>query len=387
VDTLEKIELAQRTRARNSMVWMPLSYGGILAPLAEEEAVLNKLAAPSIENFLAISSEAWDIKDYQIAKTSEMGQIEVDQDRLLAEAKAITGLTNLALQRTTDEVTLAVKQYDARIKGLLMGAREYAALVERELLATEESRTVLSISKEELRQLKVQADIYLEAIKRAQVEADLARAKVDVAKAHVRAAIAGIEAGKAEIDLIEAETQVFVAEADKATLQADVAMIFAEIVTKQLSETKLAVGQAEISAGFTYIQSKITDAIAMYGARTLIEGVKTAAEESMKGEIAAYQAVRQAEATLRDAEASIALFVTSYEAGATQANISAEAGLRQAVVVAKNALSDAHKLLTTSRDTGQTAAQKIISNAHKSTYNFSTRDTTSLNHEIEYISG
>ena len=58
MDTIEKQELATRTRQRNALTWLSLDYGGIMAPLVSMEADLNTLAAPSIENFMAISDEA-----------------------------------------------------------------------------------------------------------------------------------------------------------------------------------------------------------------------------------------------------------------------------------------------------------------------------------------
>ena len=164
MDTIEKQELAVRTRERNALTWLSLDYGGVMAPLVRMEADLDALAAPSIENYMAISDEAWGIKEDQRDKTVELSQAEVDQDIYLADAKAATGRAKIAIERAVDEYVLAAKVYDAKVKGLIMGAKEYAALVELEQLAVEESRTGLAIDKEALRLMKVKTDIYLQTI-------------------------------------------------------------------------------------------------------------------------------------------------------------------------------------------------------------------------------
>ena len=387
MDTIEKQSLAVRTRQRNALTWLSLDCGGIMAPLAPMEADLDDLAGSSIENFMAISDEAWGIKETQRDRTAELSQAEIDQDILLAEAKATTGRAKIAIERAADEYVLAAKVYDARVKGLIMGAKEYAALMELLQLTNEEAKAGLAVDKEALRLIKVKADIYLETIHQAQVEADIAKAQVEVAKAHVRAAMSGIEAGEAEIKLIEAQTQVYMAEADKATLQADVAMIYAEIMTKKLSETKLGVGLAEIAAQYNYIQSRLDDALALYDIRGLIEDIRTEAEAAIKEELDLLLAVEKAEQDLRDLEVDYARLIFIHEKEQTAINIQEETELREALVVARNLLSDARGKLTIKREAAHTSAQKLISAAHKATYLFSERGTTILDRQPQYISG
>ena len=386
MDTIEKQELATRTRERNALTWLSLDYGGIMAPLVRMEADLDALAAPSIENFLAISDETWGIKEDQRDKTVELSQAEVDQDRLIAEAKAATGRAKIAIERAADEYVLAAKIYDAKVKGLIMGAKEYAALVEQEQLAVEESRTGLAIDKEALRLKKVKADTYLEEIARAQVEADIAKAQVEVAKAHVRAALAGIQAGEAEIKLIEAQTQVFIAEAEKATLQADVASIFAEIMTKQLSATKLAVGRAEIAAGYNYIQSKLDDALAQYETKELIEAMRTESEVARKIEIDLILAVEKAAQDLKLIQEEHARLAFTHEVNATQDNIAQEESLRNQLVVAKKALNAARTALVVQRESAQSAAAELVSKAQQGARN-KQHTAWSWTTSIEHISG
>ena len=379
--------LAARTRGRNASTWLVLDFGGQMAPLADLEAQLDALARPSIENFLAISDEAWGIKEAQRDRTIELSQAEVDQDKQIAEEKAAAARAKIAIERAADEYVLAAKIYDAQAKGQIMGAREFAGLVEQEALYADAMKASVDVDKEAVHRTRIEIQVKIETIEQAQVAADLAKAQVEVAKAHVRAALAGVEAGKAAVDVIETQVQVAMAEADKATLQADVAMYFAEAMTKQLSDIELAVGQAEISAGYGWIASKLGDTIAMYNARALVEYIKAEAEAAILAEVAAYQAARQIEAELRAAEAALAVALANYEAGASAGELATEAELRDALVTARNAVADARSKQSTSRDTAQTAAQKLINSAHRATYRYSERETVSLDHSTEYISG
>ena len=386
MDTVEKQELATRTRERNALTWFSLDYGGVMAPLVSMEADMDTMAAPSVENFMAISDEAWGIKEDQRNKTVELSQAEVDQDRLIAEAKAATGRAKIAIERVADEYVLAAKIYDAKVKGLIMGAKEYAALVEQEQLAVEEAQSGLAVDKEALRLKKVKADIYLQTIEQAQVEADIAKAQVEVAKAHVRAAMAGIEAGEAEIKLIEAQTQVYIAEAEKATLQADVASIFAEIMTKQLSVTKLAVGQAEIAAGYNYIQSKLDDTLAQMETKELIETIQTESEAAQKTEVDLILAIEKAAQDLKLLQEEYARLALEHEKGATWSNISQEESLRNSLVAAKTALNAARTNLVVQREQYQTGAAWIVSEAQQQVRN-KTHNAWSWRTSIEHIHG
>jgi hypothetical protein len=386
MDTIEKQELTIRTRRRNVQTWRPLDFGGVLSPLAALGEALDTLAAPTIENHLAISGEAWETKEGQRDRTIELSQAEVDQELTLADAKVATGRAKIAIESAADEYALAARIYDAKVKGFIMGAKEYAALVEQEQLAVEEDRTGLAIDKEALRLRKVQADTYLQTIEQAQVEADIAKSKVDVAKAHVRAALAGIQAGESEIKLIEAQTQVFIAEAEKSTLQADVASIFAEIMTKQLSTTKLAVGKAEITAGYNYIQSKLDDALAQMDTKTLIETMRTESEKARKEELDLILAVEKAAQDLKLLQEEYARHAFVYEEQATWRNFEAEANMRDNLVKAKLALNWMRAELVNKRETAQNSAAGKVSNAQ-----IGARDKEHLawswTTSIEHISG
>jgi hypothetical protein len=384
---IDKQALDTRARQRNAVTWLPLGVGGVMSPLAEMEAELDTLASPGVENFLAISDEVWGIKEVQRDRTIELSQAEVDQDAAIAAAKASAGRSKIAIERAADEYLLAAKMYDVQVNNILMSARELAGLVEVAALAAEAAKAAVDVDKESVKQTKIGVQIAIEGIEAQQVAADLAKAAVEVAKAHVRAAVAGVEAGKAAVEVIETQVQVAMAEAEGATLQADVAMIFAEIVTHQLSEVKLGAERADIQAGYALIDSKLGDAIALYGAKALVEDIKAGAEAAIAGEIAAYSGARVAGEALRAAEAAVAVALANYEAGASAGELGSEAGLRAALVAARNAVVDARAAQSTGRDTGQTAAQQMINEAQMGVYHLSTSDELRLTHETEFISG
>ena len=377
MDTIEKQNLATRTRQRNALTWLSLDYGGVMAPLVGMEADLDALAGPGIENFMAISDEAWGIKEDQRDKTVELSQAEVDQDRLIAEAKVATGRAKIAIERVADEYALAAKVYDVKVKGLLMGAKEFAALVEVEQLANEEAKAGLAVDKEALRLAKIQTDIKLQTIERAQVEADLAKAQVDVAKAHVRALMADIEAGKAEIELIEAQTQAAIAEADKNTLIADVAMIFAEIMVKKLSSTKLAVGAAEIAAGYGYIQSKLGDAIALYNIKAAIEFAKAAGDNSVAGAVGMATSAEVASEHGRVQEAAASAAGAREAASIHVSGAESEVSARESIGEARGRIAAARGEIAVAREEGAAAAAEAIAEAQAEVHAMRTITTTS----------
>jgi len=314
----DKQGLLDRTRARNRGVWV-----GLLGdtPLADQEAKLDSLALPTIEGYLAITDEMFAIKESQRDRTIEQNQAEIAQERTLADAKVQTERQRLAIKMAAEEYLLAARFYDAKVRSLIMAAKEYAAEVEKEQAGLEKSRAELAVAKEENRLQEINAKIFYEAIQKAQVEADLARAKVDVAKAHTRALMADIEAKKAELDLIDAEVQEAMVTVEKATLQADVALLYAEVVTKQLSEVKLAVEREEIARGFGFIQTKLDDLLAIWDARDRVEGLRTQGEKEVLAEILSLLTAEKAEQDLRKTEIQDAMEVFEHEVQAEAADL------------------------------------------------------------------
>ena len=363
METMDKIQLNDRTRDRAASLWISLDWGGLMTPLAAQQAALDNLAQPGIENFMAITEENWGIKEIQRDRTHELNLAEVADQRQIADEQVATGRAKLAIQRAMDEYTLAVKIYDSKVRALLMGAKEYTAQVELEQLAVEKSKVILAVAKEGLHQKQVNASIYYEYIQRGMVEADIAKSQVEVAKAHVRAIMADIAAGEADIRVITAQIEQFMAQADKAGLQAEVAMIFAEILTKKLSAVKLGVGQAEIAAGFGYVQSKLDDTLALYGTQKLIEGIKIDAEAALQAEVPLTLALEKAEQDLRNLEADYAQQVLAYEKPLTNQNIQQERVAKTAVALARGAVDNARKAIVVARENAQNTAAGVVASA------------------------
>lgn len=385
--SLEQMELAQRTRLRNASLWINFDWGGLLEPLTAEQESLNLLHQGSVENFLLISDDAWDLKEAIRDRNTELDQAEIDQDRLLADEKVALGRARLAIRIATDDYVLAARVYDAKVKALIQGAREYAAQVELEQLAVEASRAELAVDREALRLKEINAKIFYEVVQRAQVEAEIARAQLDVAKAHVRVVMSEIEAGKAEIDLIEAEVQQAMAQADKATLQADVAMIFAEILTKKLSEIKLDVGRQEIEAGFAFLQTELADKLALWDIRVLSEEIREEAEKELLAELNLSQDAEKAQEDLRLADMAKDREVFDYEVSQTEDNLEDEKYLRAELVKWKILLAEASKVATLSQRDKSTWVEELLNAARIATYLHLRRDTRSSTYSYEHISG
>ena len=381
----EKINLRDRTLTRNASVWVALDWGGLLDPLAIQQAVLNDLALGTVATHIAVSDENWGIKEYQRDRSYELDQTGISLDRTLADNKVALGREQLAIRITTDNYTLAVKVFDAKVKALIMGVREYAAAVEREQLLLAKQRAGLAVDKEVFHQAEVQAKIIMEGINRAMVEADIAKGQVDVAKAQVRAIMADIEAGEADIKVITAQIEQYMAQAEKAGLQASVAMLFAEALTKKLSAVKLDVGQTEIIHGFEHIQSRLSDAL------TKLEFLK--AEETLKVDYANEALAEtnlifpdeKASEDLRTQEAADAREVFTFTETATEQNIADETVLKALVVTAKEALSDQNLAVAEAKDNQQTWDQILINSAQKFVHKNSVHVTTSYEEQTEYI--
>ena len=386
-EPLDKIQLNERTRARNDTLWFPFDWGGLMAPLVQEQDGFLLLSRSAIENYMAIPDEHWDIKSQQRDRTFQVDTAEVDQARQIADDKVATEREDLAIRKAMDEYTLSVKIYDAKVKSALMGAREFAAQVELEQLAVALSGAVLAVAKEGLHLKEVNAKIYYEYIQRAMVEADIAKSQVEVAKAHIRAVMADIEAGEADIKVIMAQIEQFTAQAQKAELQANVAMIFAEILTKKLSTVKLDIGQKEINAGFGYIQSRLTDALARLATQQIEESLKIAFEGLVLNETSLFLKDEKAAADLTEQAELNAREVFTYTETQTDQNIIDETALRLKSVVSREMMGDAKLTYSEQTDTKKTFAELLVNAAERYVHKNIGRQTTSKHRTTEYISG
>ena len=391
IEVTEKNDLAQRTRGRSARTWVPMDVTGALTPLQEIEAERNALALPSIEMHMDVADAEFTIKEAQRDKTRDLSMEEIDQERIIIDMKAANERYKLSVKHATTEYTLAVQNYEAKIKENLMGVKEYAALVEREALAASLDEAILAVDKEALRLAKTEAEIFKEYLARAMVESDIAKAKVDVAKANVRALEADLAAGEAEIKLVDAEIKEFMAVAEKASLQADVARIFAEIMTKELSTTKLAVGRAEIVAGYGYVQSKLDDMVRQYDLRVLMEQLKAEAETTMAEETSLLVAAELDYELLKERDADLDLQVQTYNREQTELTLSYEATLKKMLVAAHANMNAAKNRGTHDKETAQTASAALVSAAQIYTYLHQLRGAFTFDHRkttsTEVISG
>ncbi len=387
MDSLAKQNLRQRTRERNTSLWSVPGWSGLLQPVIDQESALNLLSRPVIENYMAVYDEGWDLKESQAVRSSELEQFGINQDRQLAEAKVALARQKLALKKSADQYALAAEEYAVIIKELLMTAQEYAARVELEMLGAEEGKAALAVEKEGLRYEEVSAKILLETFNQAQVKAEVAKYKVDVAKANVRALLADIEAGEADIKLINAQTQQYQAAADKAMLQAEVQRILAQVMVKQLSQTKLDVGRAEIQAGFAYIQSKLDDMIKMWDSKDRIVQIKIDGENALIAEILRLFEEEKAYENLLLTKELNDVLVQQFTKILTNNILSQEAILKHTHTVARELLSDARLQLAIQRDRKQTWAQALINSMHKWAYKNSVSYRTQVMRETQYITG
>lgn len=358
-----------------------------MEPLANQEGQLNTLGQGFVENPIAIVDEQFGIKEYQRDRTFEIDSAEVEQMRQIADDKVALGREQLAIKIAVDEYILAVRVYDAKIKALLMTAREYAAAVERELLEADKAKAGLAVQEEILHRDEVNAKVFLQIVERAMVEADIAKAQVDVAKAQVRAVMADIEAGKAEIALIKAQIEEAMAQAEKAQLQAEVARIYAEILTKQLTTIKLSVGQAEISAGFSYIAARLGAFSAVMDAKIATERVRTQSVLQQIGVVAQVLAAEEATEDLRLKQIQNEVNIFNYEVDITEGYIAQDKELQEALAKARMGVADARANLEIQRAEAHTWVQILENAARQWMYKNMVRLMAETKKITQYISG
>jgi hypothetical protein len=377
-------DLTQRTRFRNGTVWVGLLAG---TALAEDEALVNALHRDMVEDYLALTDEVFQVKEYERTKSIEQSQAEVDQELFLADAKAATERQKIAIRIAADDYLFAARVYDAQVRSIIMLAKEYAASVELEQLSEQAKRTQLAIDKEAVHLVEVETKIEIEGIQRAMVQADLARNQLEVAKAGVQVLEANIAAEKAELEIIDAEVDEAMAVVTLATLQADVAMILAEIVMKQLSKVKLAVEKEEITDGFAFIQSKLNDLLTIWGVKDRIEALKTKGAGDILDETVKLLSAEEADQDLKLVEMGDAQAVQAYDVNATGVELTAERGLRFDVVKAREGLQDAEENAKVQILDKRTWAEKLINAAQVGVYRNHQISTVSTTRSTEYISG
>lgn len=238
-----------------------------------------------MEGYLASIDADYEVKEAERDRGTELAQAEIDQEMRLALEKYETDRRRLAIRMAAEEYFLAAKRYEAQVRALIMSAREYAAAMEREQAQVEKLKAELAVEKEHLRVKDLTAQVFLQAVERAMVEADVAKMRLQAVKARVDVVEAEVAAKRAEVALIEAEVKEAMAEAERADLLADVASIFAQVLVKQLASVKLDVETKEIEHGFRYIQAKLDDMLRLWDIRETRMELREEAEKRLLEEL------------------------------------------------------------------------------------------------------
>jgi hypothetical protein len=278
MEPISRIDLNDRARGRAASIFQAWDLLQIAAPLGNLESLLNQTHRHRVEQLLAISNRAADIHEDQHQRETMQSMAEIAQDERVAQDKYNTGIQRNAIRLAAEEVAIAVKLYDAEVRGIIMSAREYAAAIERDLIALEAARAAMDVRKQQLKLIKVTCEIQEQAVQRAMVQADIAKAKLAAAKARVQVLMAEYEANQAEIKVIQTELEEVKAEVEKMTLRADVAMIFADIVTRKLAETKFDVENTHLLEQFEYVAWKLADMLKRWDLAIQTAGVHEQAE-------------------------------------------------------------------------------------------------------------
>lgn len=380
-------DLKNRTLQRNDSLWASIDWGGLLAPVAADEALLNSLRSSRINAAVDIVDEVMRVREEQRDKAIAFGETEVSQQRQLADLKLASQRAIAAIRRTADDYVHAARLYDSKVKGIIMAAREYAAAIEQEQLALAASETQLQVAKEENRLREINAKITLETVQKALVEGDIARLKVDVAKSKVRVLQTEYEADHAELEVINTEVNTAMAQAESATLRADVASIMADIITRGLAKVRLDVERAEIQAGFAYIDQRLLDLTALWEIRRQMEDYRTAKELEMQDILEELEATDKAAEDLHTAEAENALTMAQYEKAGNLAEARQEETLRNTWADAKEAQMAAQSQSEEQVISKNAWARKLINEAQQGVYKMSDVWRTSTVIDRETIIG
>jgi hypothetical protein len=281
MESIDRIDLAERARGRAASIFRAWDLLNIASPLGNLEAVLNQTHRHKAEQLLVVTDRIADIHEDQHHRETTQSLGEIDQEALISQERYDTGIQRNAIRLAAEEVSLAVKMYDVAVKDAIMVAREFAALIERELIALEAQRAEMDVRKQTTKLLVIQAKIQEEAVKKAQVQAEIARAWLEVAKDHVKVLMAEYEADAAELKVVQTELEVVQAQVEQTTLRADIAMIFADIVTRKLSQTKYDVENKALLQQFQFVGWKLGSMLSRWDTEVTASGVRKSAEEQI----------------------------------------------------------------------------------------------------------
>lgn len=380
-------DLQERTRLRNSTVWIALDYGGIMAPVSAEAEMLKTLGERFIEGYIAEQEELFAVKEYQRDALIELENDKVTQDGVIADKDATTKRAILAIKLAAETYVNAAREYDALVKSQIMAAREYAEVIDEEQVGVESLRTALAVVRSENRLKEINAEIYYEYVKRQEVAVDIARAKVDASKAQVRAVMADLGVKEAELEVAEAELQEAMIVADKVTMQADIVSIFADIVTKGLSKIQYEVEKEDVAANLGYIQTKLDDLLDIWDVRQRLEELKTSNEEELYQALLLAIASDKTAVDLGKTEMTYNETLQSYQRTQTNAYLSKEQTLINDKLAASEGLASDRTQAEIDTSSKNAWAKKLVNTAQRYVDRNHCVQRTESSSDVLYVSG
>lgn len=328
--------LKVRTNNRNDTALgiNPITYMGITNLLQVEESLFDDVNKKLINTVVSIVDDDVRIKKDQLDELTALESAKVINEQAIADAKAVTQRTIIALQTVTNNYLIVVDRYIKDVQALLMDAREYALSIQKKEVALGLLRAEVAEEKADVKIAELDMRIDLETINRKFVEIDVLKAELGVAKANVRLIMTQIEIEEAELREIQARVDVAMMAVEKVTLESDIALIFADISTRQLTKTRYDVENAEIQATYAWIADKLQSVLDILGVRQSQLIAKINTQKTLKTDATSLYNAQKDYVDLQYEEAQSDASVQNYKESATASVLSSEAALKAALLAA-----------------------------------------------------
>lgn len=384
-------ELKQRTKDRNKAIWekiISFEHMGIKDIFADQRSTLDALNQKSINTPITIVDDTFRIKEDQLNRTIQFKYDQIENERTIADEKAVTQRTIMALTQETNDYVLLVEDFITKVREVIMEAKitaqKIVAVKELEYQAT---RVEVAEKRAEARLKELDIKILLEEINRKYVEIEVLRAELDVAKANIRVAMALIAEKEAELREIQVRVEKAMAEVTRAELTAQIALTAADILIRKLAEVRYRISENELNQAFERIANKLAAILELIAVRKEQQETKTQTEIDLLAEVAKHLAALKDEQTARKEDMEANERVQDHEKTQTGIYLGKEEIERNKTkdeqIQTMQASSDADMAL----DDARRAAQKLINeafewacrNEYRERYNVS----TSIRHTIE----
>ena len=291
---MDTYDLKARTNNRSDTIWdgiNPVGYMGITNPVSSEEDLFDNTNKRAVDTIVSIVDDDIRIKEEQLNDGITLEEAKIANQQAIEDSKAANERVIIALKTTTNTYLIVVDKYIKDVQSLLMSAREYALTIEEKEVALGLLKAEVAEEKADVRVAEIDMRIELEEINRKFVEIDVLKAELDVAKANVRLVMTQIEIDEAELKVIQARVDKAMMAVEKITLETDIALIFADIATRQLTETKYNIESAEITAGYEWVADKLQSILDILNVRQeqLIERINHE-DGLLEDEVESYEA-------------------------------------------------------------------------------------------------